>query len=123
MRLDAFKDGKTILDQKVIIMDDLRANNPELFLANGQMDQAAFDLDIRPNFGVFVRLDQNSISFNMNKCSPLELIEAGRLLLKESVYAKQLDLIFSQLDHVICFSRDLMSLEGFRIYRRDQDDL
>lgn len=110
MRLDAFKDKETILDQKVIIMDDLRANNPELFLANGQMDQAAFDLDIRPNFGVFVRLDQNSISFNMNKCSPLELIEVARLLLKQNTYSEQLALPLSQLEQIICFSRDFMWL-------------
>jgi hypothetical protein len=91
MALQTLKDVKEIGGFKVIVMDDLRKERPELFNESGQMDYKIFERDIRPHHFIYVRHDVNSISFTLqngpikehgvNGCQVETLIDAARLII------------------------------------------
>lgn len=94
MALETLKGVKVIDGFKVVVMDDLKKTNPEMFNNNtGQMDYKLFEEKIRPNNFIYVRHDVNSISFTLqngpvkengvNGCQVDTLIEVAKIMIKE----------------------------------------
>lgn len=87
MALETLKGIKEINGEKVIVMDDLREQHPEMFNEAGAMDYARFEKEIRPNYPIQIRHDKNSISFTIqngpikevgkNGCQVTALIDAA----------------------------------------------
>lgn len=92
MALETLKGIKEIDGYKVVVMDDLRTEKPELFNEAGGMDYKIFERDIRPNYFVYLRHDKNSITFNIqngpikevgvNGCQVNTLIETAKLIVE-----------------------------------------
>lgn len=58
---------KKVFNSEVIVMDDLRETEPDLFSESGQMDYKMFEEKIRPFKHIQVRKDKNSVSFTLAK--------------------------------------------------------
>lgn len=94
MALETLKDVKEIGGFEVVVMDDLRETNPELFPPEnlGQMNHEAFERDIRPHKFIYIRYDKNSITFNIqngpikevgiNGCQVDNMIEAAKMIIE-----------------------------------------
>jgi len=94
MGLETLKGIKKIGEFDVVVMDELRETNPELFPpeALGQMNYEAFERDIRPNKFIYLRHDKNSLTFNIqngpikevgiNGCDVSTIIEAAKVILE-----------------------------------------
>lgn len=67
MALETLKDVKEIRGFKVINMDRIREERPDMFRPDGSMQYHIFDKEIRPFNFIYVREDVNSISFNIQK--------------------------------------------------------
>lgn len=76
----------------VIIMDELRNRQPDLFNESGQMDYKRFETEVRGKFPIQIRNDKNSISFTLQKgpikevgvngCQVDAIIEAARNIIQ-----------------------------------------
>ncbi len=92
MKLASLKGLKEINGYKIMVMDDLREEQPELFNESGSMDYAKFEKDIRPHHHIYVRHDVGSISFTIqsdpvsevgvNGCQVDEIIAVAHHMLK-----------------------------------------
>lgn len=65
MALETMKGIKEINGEPVVVMDDLREENPEMFNDNGSMKYEIFERDIRPSKFIYVRNDVNSLAFTL----------------------------------------------------------
>lgn len=63
--IETLKDVKTIGGYSVVVMDELRTSNPEMFRPDGSMHYHLFEKEIRPFNFIYVRHDTNSISFTL----------------------------------------------------------
>jgi hypothetical protein len=91
MALETLKGIETIDGYNVIVMDELREKQPDLFDEGGGMDYKKFEKSIRPNFPVQIRHDKNSISFTIqngpekeagkNGCQVDTIIKAATIML------------------------------------------
>lgn len=93
MALETLKGVNEIDGFKVIVMDDLKKEKPELFLESGAMDWEWFEKNIRPYYFIYVRHDKNSISHTIqngptkevggvNGCQLTTLVETALVLLR-----------------------------------------
>jgi len=92
MALETLKGVEEVGGFKVVVMDELREKNPEMFRPDGSMIYHLFDEQIRPFNFVYVRHDVNSISFNLqrgpigeagvNGCQVDTMIEAAKTILE-----------------------------------------
>ena len=92
MKLESLKDILEVGGEKVLIMDKLRTEKPELFNESGQMDYKLFEKDIRPNYHIYVRHDVGSVSFTIqdgpieevgkNGCQWYHMVEIALLMIK-----------------------------------------
>lgn len=92
MALETLKGVTEIGGFKVIDMNAIRAEKPEMFRPDGSMIYHLFDKEIRPFNFIYVRHDVNSISFNIQKgpikecgvngCQVDTLIEAAKVILE-----------------------------------------
>lgn len=95
MALETLKNVNEIGGFEVVVLDDLRETNPELFPKEnlGQMDHIAFERDIRPHKFIYIRNDKNSITFNLqngpidevgvNGCQVDTMIEAAKMIIEK----------------------------------------
>lgn len=65
MALETLAGVKEINGEKIVVMDELRAQHPERFTETGAMDHKWFEETIRPNAFIYVRNDKNSLSFTI----------------------------------------------------------
>lgn len=92
MALETLKGVTEIGGFKVVVMDELREKNPEMFRPDGSMIYHLFDTQVRPHNFIYVRNDVNSISFNLqngpvkekgvNGCQVDTLIETAKVILE-----------------------------------------
>lgn len=92
MALETLKGVTEIGGFKVVVMDELRASNPEMFRPDGSMIYHLFDQNIRPHNFIYVRNDVNSLSFNLqngpvkekgvNGCQVDTVVEAAKVILE-----------------------------------------
>ena len=82
--LQLFRDTDLVDGHNVIVMDDLRQTNPEIFTPSGAMDYARFEREIRPKYPIQVRFDKGSISFTLGTggCRIQSIIHAAVLILQ-----------------------------------------
>lgn len=93
MAMETLKGVETIDGYNVLVMDELRENNPDLFNEDGAMDWGYFEGNIRLNNFIYLRHDKNSISFTIqngpikengvNGCQLTTLVEAALIMLKK----------------------------------------
>lgn len=93
MALETLKDVTEIGGFKVVDMNAIREERPEMFRPDGSMIYHLFDEQIRPFNFIYVRHDVNSISFNIqngpikevgvNGCQVDTLIEAAKLIIEK----------------------------------------
>lgn len=91
MALETLVGVKKIDCFDVIVMDELKKTNPDLFNESGAMDWKYFEENIRPKNFIYVRHDKNSISFTIqngpinefgiNGCQVDTLICAAQVIL------------------------------------------
>lgn len=91
MALQTLKNIDIINGSKVLVMDNLREERPEMFDQSGSMDYKEFE-KLRADFPIQIRLDKNSISFTIqngpikefgvNGCQVTALIEAALLIIE-----------------------------------------
>lgn len=89
MVLQILKNINIINGSKVLVMDKLREERPEMFDESGSMDYKEFE-KLRADFPIQIRLDKNSISFTIqngpmfgvNGCQVTALIEAALLIIE-----------------------------------------
>lgn len=61
-----FLDGvKEINGHKIMVMDDLKQERPELFNESGAMDYKVFEAEIRPNYFIYLRKDKNTLTIKL----------------------------------------------------------
>ena len=65
MSLKKLAELKQVNGESVVVMDELREQFPEKFIASGQMDWKWFEKDIRPQNFIYIRKDKNSLSFTL----------------------------------------------------------
>lgn len=65
MAINTLKGVKEINGEAIVVMDDLKESNPEMFNENGSMKYEIFERDIRPNKFIYVRNDVNSLAFTL----------------------------------------------------------
>jgi len=92
MALETLKGVSEIGGFKVIDMNAIRDEKPEMFRPDGSMIYHLFDKEIRPYNFIYVRHDVNSISFNLqngsvkengvNGCQVDTMIEAAKLIIE-----------------------------------------
>jgi UDP-N-acetylmuramate-alanine ligase len=94
MCLETLDGVKEIDGFNLVVMDDLRADHPELFPpeAKGQMNYEAFEKNIRPNQFIYLRKDKNSLTFTLqrgpinevgvNGCQVDTLVDAARIIIE-----------------------------------------
>lgn len=92
MALETLKGVKEISGFKVVDIDAIKEEKPEMFRPDGSMIYHIFDTEIRPFNFIYVRHDVNSISFNLqngpvkengvNGCQVDTIIEAAKLILE-----------------------------------------
>lgn len=56
-----------VFDRKILVMDDLRRDHPEMFREGGGMDWKRFEKDFRPKYPIQIRRDKKSISFTFGE--------------------------------------------------------
>jgi hypothetical protein len=88
MALETLKNVKEIGGFKVVDMDALRTDRPDMFRPDGSMHYHLFEKEIRPHNFIYVRHDVNSISFTIqngpvkengvNGCQVDTLIETAK---------------------------------------------
>ena len=93
MALETLMGVKEIDGEPIIVMDELRENDPELFSESGAMDYKVFEEKIRPYNHIYIRHDKNSITFTLqngpieefgkNGCQWTALVEAAILILRK----------------------------------------
>ena len=93
MALETLKGVTEIDGFNVVVMDELKESNPELFREDGSMKYEEFEKNIRLSNFIYIRNDKNSISFTLqngpikevgvNGCQVDTLIEAARLIIQE----------------------------------------
>lgn len=93
MALETLKGIKEIGGFKVIDMDEIRKEHPEMFRPDGSMKYHLFNEKIRPFNFIYVRHDVNSISFNIqngpikengvNGCQVDTMIEAAKIIIEK----------------------------------------
>lgn len=92
MALETLKEVKEIGGFKVVDMNRIKEEYPEMFRPDGSMIYHIFDEKIRPNSFIYVRHDVNSLSFNIqngpikeagvNGCQVDTIIEAAKIILE-----------------------------------------
>lgn len=93
MALETLKGVKQIGGFKVVDMNAIKEEKPEMFRPDGSMIYHIFDTEIRPFNFIYVRHDVNSISFNLqngpvkengvNGCQVVTMIEAAKLIIEK----------------------------------------
>ena len=78
---ELFDKVDTVAGRKVIIMDNLRRDMPELFGEDGAMDWRRFEEEIRPKYPIQVRHDKQSISVTLSGRSDGRTFESIAYLL------------------------------------------
>lgn len=131
MALETLRDVRRIGGFDVVVMDELRASNPEMFRPDGSMIYHLFDEKIRPYHFIYVRHDVNSISFNLqndpikevgvNGCQVDTLIEAAKMIiegLNKQFPCRENSLAVTKLDEALLWlfkrkhDRELRGVEG-----------
>lgn len=133
MALETLKDVNEIGGFEIVVMDELRETNPELFPPEnlGQMNHEAFERDIRPNKFIYLRNDKNSITFNIqngpikevgvNGCQVETLIEAAKLIidgLNKQFPCRENSIVITKLEEAILWlqkrktDREKRNVEG-----------
>lgn len=88
MALKTLENVKEIGGYKVLVLDDLKERNPQLFDEQGYMDNKLFNEEYRPKYPVQIKYDKNSISFTLKSepkgdgCQVDTLIHAALQILK-----------------------------------------
>lgn len=92
MALETLNGVEEIGGFKIVVMDDLREKNPEMFRPDGSMIYHLFDEKIRPFNFIYLRKDVNSLSFNLqrgpikevgvNGCQVDTVIEAAKVIIE-----------------------------------------
>lgn len=92
MALETLKNVKEIGGFKVVDMNQIKEEHPEMFRPDGSMIYHLFDEKIRPFNFIYVRHDVNSLSFNIqngpikekgvNGCQVDTVIEAAKLMIE-----------------------------------------
>lgn len=67
MALETLKGVKEIGGFKVVDMNAIREERPDMFRPDGSMIYHIFDAEIRPHHFIYVRHDVNSLSFNLQR--------------------------------------------------------
>lgn len=93
MALETLKNVSEINGEKIIVMDELRAQYPERFTETGAMDHKWFEETIRPNAFIYVRHDKNSLSFTLqngpikengkNGCQVVDIIAVAKHIIEQ----------------------------------------
>ncbi len=103
---------------KVVNIDSLRKEKPELFNESGAMDYRIFEKDIRPFNFIYTRHDVHSIAFTM-QTGPIKevgvngvqidtLIEAAKLIiegLNKKFPCRENSMIITKLDEALLWSQ------------------
>jgi hypothetical protein len=63
--LNSLKGMTEVEGNRVIVMDDLREQYPDMFNESGAMDYKWFETDIRPHHKIYIRHDVDSVSCTM----------------------------------------------------------
>ena len=92
MALETLRGIESIGGFKVVVMDEIREKNPEMFRPDGSMIYHLFDQQIRPFNYIYVRNDVNSLSFNIqngpvkevgvNGCQVDTIVEAAKIIIE-----------------------------------------
>lgn len=92
MALETLRGVTNIGGFSVVVMDELREKNPDMFRPDGSMHYHLFEEQIRPFNFIYVRNDTNSISFTLqngpikevgvNGCQVDTLIETAKMVLE-----------------------------------------
>lgn len=93
MALETLRGVKFINNEGIVVMDDLKEANPEMFNENGSMKYEIFEKDIRPNKFIYVRNDVNSLSFTIqngpikengkNGCQVVDVIAVAKHIIEK----------------------------------------
>jgi hypothetical protein len=91
--LEFLKDVKEIGEFKIIDMNKIKDDHPEMFRPDGSMIYHIFDKEIRPFNFIYLRNDVNSLSFNLQKgaikengvngCQVDTLIEVSKIIIEK----------------------------------------
>jgi len=117
MALETLKGVTEIGGFKVIDMNAIRDEKPEMLRPDGSMIYHLFDTEIRPYNFIYVRHDVNSISFNLqngpvkevgvNGCQVDTMIEAAKVII-EGLNAKfpcrENAMVITKLDEALMWS-------------------
>ena len=131
MALETLKGIRTINGQKIICMDELRTQFPEMFNESGAMDYAKFEELIRPNAFIYVRHDKNSLSFTLqngpikevgvNGCQVFDVIAVAKHIieaLNKKFPCYENSMTITKLDEALMWQekrtkdRELRNVEG-----------
>lgn len=93
MALETLKGVKEIGGFKVVDMNTIKEEKPEMFRPDGSMIYHLFDTEIRPFNFIYVRHDVNSISFTLqngpvkengvNGCQVVTMIQAAKFIIEK----------------------------------------
>ena len=132
MGIETLKGVEEIGGFKVLNMDNLKSERPELFNESGSMDYKLFEKDIRPNNFIYTRHDVHSLSFTM-QTGPIKevgvngvqvdtLIHAAKKIiegLNEKFPCRENALVVTKLDEAIHWlehrkkDREKRGVEGY----------
>lgn len=114
MALETLRGVKTLGGYPVLVMDDLRAERPDMFNESGSMDYKKFEAEIRPNYFIYVRHDVGSLSFTIqsdpvgkvgiNGCQADSIIDAAKTILEglnKNVPSRETSLAITKLDEAL----------------------
>jgi len=92
----------------IVVMDDLKKKNPEMFNESGSMDDKLFEKHIRPYNYIYLRHDVNSLTFNFKKdenskgCELQTLIMATKIMLANTKrMSREKSLAMTKLDEAL----------------------
>ena len=131
MALETLKNVSRINGQKIVCMDDLRTQFPEMFNESGAMDYAKFEEIVRPNSFIYVRNDKNSLSFTLqngpikevgvNGCQVADVIAVAKHIIEElnkKFPCRENSMTITKLDEALMWQekrtkdRELRNVEG-----------
>jgi len=114
MALETLKGITEINGEAIVVMDDLRKSNPEMFNESGSMNYEMFERDIRPHKFIYVRNDVNSLAFTLqngpvkefgkNGCQVTDVIAVAKKIiegLNESFPCRENAMTITKLDEAL----------------------
>jgi len=114
MAIETLNSVEKIDGFNVVVMDDLREKQPELFRPDGSMIYHEFEKRIRPTNFIYLRNDVNSLSFTIqngpvkekgvNGCQVDTLIAAAKVILEglnKSIPCRENSIAITKLDEAL----------------------